>query len=308
MTETKRKLLNNGREIPYMGLGTHRLVDETIVDVIYNSIKDGLRLIDNAPRYKNEKKVGEAIQKAIKDKICTREDLVIISKIWLNDRENPEEAVKKTLNNLQLDKLDICLDHWPSGKDYRKNPEDEFKCVSIYDFWPKMEKLVEKGLTKSIGVSNYNIQGLNNLLSFCTIKPVVNEVEYHLFYHSQALKEFCDKENIAVIAYCPLGHGIVGRMYIAEHYGEFDNFGEKIIKDLAKKYNKNEGQIILNWEYHQGIITIPATDKTYRFKSNSEALTLKMDDEDYEMITKYYAPLRKKFCVGNKYFGVNILG
>ena len=100
------------------------------------------------------------------------------------------------------------------------------------------------------------------------------------------MKEFCDKENIAVIAYFPLGHGFAGRLYIAEHYGEFDNFGEKIIKDLAKKYNKNEGQIILNWEHHQGVIPIPATNKIDRMKSNLEALTLKMDDEDYEIITK----------------------
>ena len=304
MTEYKRKLLNNGREIPYMGLGTHRLVDETIVDVIYNSIKDGVRLIDNDPRYRNEKYVGEGIKKALDEKICKREDLVIISKIWLNDREDPEKAIKNTLKNLRLDYLDIYLDDSTSVKDFR----DRFNCVSIYDFWPKMEKLVEKGLTKSIGVSNYNIQGLNNLLSFCKIKPVVNEVEFHLFYHSLALKEFCDKENIAVIAHCPLGHGIVGKRYFADHYGEFDCFEEKIIKDLAKKYNKDVVQIILNWEHHQGVIPIPATNKTYEMKSNLKALNFTMDDEDYEMITKYYAPLRKKFIVGNKYFGVNNLG
>jgi aldehyde reductase len=200
------------------------------------------------------------------------------------------------------------LDNWPTGKDYRKEATDRYNCVSVYDFWPKMEKLVEKGLTKSIGVSNYNIQCLNNLLSFCKIKPAVNEIEFQLYYYQKSLKEFCDKENITVIAYYPLGHGNVARVYIAEHYGEFDIFEEKIIKDLAQKYQKDVGQIILNWHHHQGVIPIPATCRENRMKSNLEALKFTMEDEDYELISKYFAPLRKKFCVGNRYFGVNVLG
>ena len=96
MTEYKRKLLNNGREIPLMGLGTHKLLSGTLLEVIYNSIKDGVRLIDNAPSYFNEMLVGEGIKKALKEKICKREDLVVISKIWINEREDPESAIKKT--------------------------------------------------------------------------------------------------------------------------------------------------------------------------------------------------------------------
>ena len=308
MNELKRKVLNNGKEIPLMGLGTHRILSKECVNVVYNSIKDGVRLIDNAPRYQNEKEVGEGIQKALTENICKREDLFIISKIWLNDREDPETAIKRTLKNLHLDYLDLYLDNWPTGKDYRKEATDRFKCVSVYDFWPKMEKLVEKGLTKSIGVSNYNIQCLNNLLSFCKIKPAVNEIEFQLYYYQKTMKEFCDKENITVIAYYPLSHGNVARIYIAEHYGEFNVFEEKIIKDLAQKYQKDVGQIILNWHHHQGVIPIPATNTVYRMGNNLKALEFTMEDEDYVLISKYFAPLRKKFCVGNKYFGVNILG
>ena len=308
MNKYNRKKLNNEKEIPLMGLGTHRLLTDICINVVYKSIKAGIRLIDNASRYGNEKEVGEGIKRAIKDGLCKREDLYIISKIWLNDRKDPEEAIRKTLNNLGLDYLDLYLDHWPSGKDYRKDPSDKFDLISVYDFWPKMEALVEKGLTKSIGVSNYNVQCLCNLLSFCKIRPVANEIEFQLFYYQKNLKDFCDKENIAVIAYYPLGHGNVARIYIEEHNGEFDIFQEKLIKDLANKYNKNVGQIILKWHLLQGVIPIPATNKENRMEENLEVFDFKMEKEDYEEISKCFAPLKKKFCVGNKYFGLNILG
>jgi diketogulonate reductase-like aldo/keto reductase len=302
MSEPKRKVLNDKNEIPLIGLGTRRIFIDEYSNVVYNSIKSGVRLIDNSPRYQNEKEVGKGIKKALDENICKREDLLIISKIWLNDREDPEKAIRSTLNNLDKDYLDLYLDHWPSGKDYRKEATDRYNCVSVYDFWPKMEKLVEKGLTKSIGVSNYNIQCLNNLLSFCKIKPAVNEIEFQLYYYQKSLKEFCDKENITVIAYYPLTYGYGARVYIAEHYGEFDVFEEKIIKDLAKKYQKDLGQIILNWHHHQSVIPIPANSKEFRKKDNLESLEFIMEDEDYELISKYFAPLRKKFFVNNRYF------
>ena len=181
--------------------------------------------------------------------------------------------------------------------------------ISVYDFWPKMEKLVEKGLAKSIGVSNYNVQNLCNLLSFCKIKPVVNEVEFNPYYYQKDLKEFCDKENIVIIAYTPLVHGIVARTYIEEHNGEFNVFEEQIFKDLAKKYTKTVGQIILNWHHYLGVVPIPATSKEWRMKENLGALEFEMEKEDYDRICNYFEHSRqKKFVVGNKYFGVNILG
>ena len=142
-----------------------------------------------------------------------------------------------------------------------------------------MEALVEKGLTKSLGVSNYNIQALCNLLSFCKIRPQVNEVEFNSYYYQKDLKDFCDKENIAIIAYLPLCHGVVPRKYIDEHEEEYNIFEEQIFKDLAKKYIKTKGQIILNWYYCMNIISIPATSKDWRMKENLGALDFKMSEE-----------------------------
>ena len=208
------KTLNNGLKIPLIGLGTSRI--NPTEDIVYYSINDGIRLIDTAFKYGNEKEVGLGIKKAIDNGIVKREDLFIIGKIWINQRDNPEKALQRTLDKLQLGYIDMYIDHWPTGKNYNHN--EEFRMVPINEFWPKMEKLVEKGLTKSIGVSNYNVQALCNLLSFCKIKPVANEIEFHPYFCQKKLKEFCDKENIAIISYYPLAHGNGAKEYIKTHF------------------------------------------------------------------------------------------
>jgi len=322
---TKRKKLNNGLEIPLMGLGTSRILtikDETIpekerinpANVVYHAIQNGIRLIDTAYKYKNEKDVGIGINNAIKDKLCKREDLIIIGKVWIKFRKDPEKALRETLKKLQLDYIDIYMDHWPSGidyredQDYREDPEDgRFEMVSIYDFWPKMEHLVDIGLAKSLGVSNYNVQCLCNLLSFSRIKPVVNEVEYHLFYIQKSLKEFCEKQNISVIAYYPMPRGNGAKIYSLNN-PEFDILKNEFIIKLAKKYGKTPGQIILNWHYCQGTIPIPSTSKLDRMKENLEALDFKLEEEDIKKLSSHFKQISlKKFCGCRRFFGINVL-
>jgi diketogulonate reductase-like aldo/keto reductase/uncharacterized coiled-coil protein SlyX len=297
----KTRKLNNGLEMPLIGLGSSRI--KNIVDVVYNSIKDGLRLIDTAFKYGNEAEIGKGLKKALDDNLCKREDLFIIGKIWIDDRKDPEAAIKETLKKLQLDYLDLYLDHWPSGNNYQ-NP-DAPKQVPIFEFWPKMEALVDKGLTKSIGCSNYNVQSLLNLLSFCRIKPVANEVEFHPYYNQKALKDFCDKENIAVIAYYPLAKGNGAKTYIQNHNGEMDIFKERFVEDLVEKYNKTPGQIILNWHVVQGIIAIPGTSNPNRMKENLQALEFQMDEEEVERLGQYGKKM--KFCGCRRFFGYNIM-
>jgi D-xylose reductase len=297
----KTRTLNNGLEMPLIGLGSSRI--SNIVDVVYNSIKDGLRLIDTAFKYGNEAEIGKGLKKALDDNLCKREDLFIIGKIWIDDRRDPEAAIKRTLEKLQLDYLDLYLDHWPSGNNYA-NP-DAPKQVPIFEFWPKMEALVDKGLTKSIGCSNYNVQSLLNLLSFCRIKPVANEVEYHPYFYQKALKDFCDKENIALIAYYPLAKGNGAKTYIKEHNGEMDIFKERVVEDLVEKYNKTPGQIILNWHAVQGVIAIPGTSNPNRFKENLAALDFQIDEDEVENLGKFGKKM--KFCGCRRFFGYNIM-
>ena len=296
------KKLNNGMEIPLIGLGTSRI--NNIIDVIYNSIKDGIRLIDTAFKYGNEEEVGKGIKKALDDGLCKRDELFIIGKIWIADRNEPEKAIKESLKKLNLDYLDLYLDHWPSGNNYSEL-DGVKEQVPIFDFWPRMEALVEKGLTKSIGLSNYNVQSILNLLSFCKIKPVVNEVEFHPYYYQEKLKKFCDKENIALIAYYPLARGNGARSYIQSHNGDLDSFKEKCVQDLSKKYNKTPGQIILNWEVAQGIITIPGTSNPKRMEENLGALDFKMTEDDMKSL--YQFGKKMKFCGCRRFFGMNIM-
>ena len=295
------KELNNGMKMPYIGLGSSRI--SNIVEVVCTSIKDGLRLIDTAFYYKNEDQVGEGIKKALDEGLCKREDLFVIGKLRIEHKNDPEKAIKDTLAKLKLDYLDMYLDHWPSGNNYTK--DGVIKHPSIYELWPKMESLVDKGLTKSIGCSNYNVQSLLNLLSFCRIKPVANEVELHPYYYQEGLKDFCDKENIALIAYYPLAKGNGAKNYVKEHNGEMDIFKEKIILDLVDKYKKTPGQIILNWEVMQGIVTIPGTSNPKRMAENLGALDFKMSEEDIKSLNKFGKKL--KFCGCRRFFGMNIL-
>ena len=320
----KARKLNNGMVIPLMGMRTSRTIDKIISggviikennirDVIYNSIKDGVRLIETSYKYGNEREVGEGIKMALDEGICKREDLIIIGKIWINFRNDPKKALRETLNKLQLDYIDVYMDHWPTGEDLRKEKDErrnypgKFNTVPIYDFWPKMENLIDKGLARSLGVSNYNVQCLCNLLTFCRIKPVMNEVEYHLFYIQNQLKCFCDKENIALIAYYPMPRGYRAKTAIMEN-PEFDIFKDQLIISLSKKYEKTPGQIILNWHYCQGVIPIPSTSKTYRMKENLDSLYFKLDDEDVENLSKHFKQISlKKFCGCKRFFGVNLL-
>ena len=297
----RTRILNNGMEMPLIGLGSSRI--SNIVDVVYNSIKDGLRLIDTATKYGNEAEIGEGLKKVLDNGIVKREELFIIGKIWKDDKNDPESAIRETLKKLHLDYLDLYLDHWPSGTDYN-DPDNIKEQVPIFEFWPKMEELVDKGLTKSIGVSNYNVQSLFNLLSFCRIKPVANEVEFHPYYYQKNLKDVCDKENIALIAYYPLAKGNGAKIYIKEHNGNMDIFQEKHVIYLAEKYNKSKGQIILNWEVAQGIVTIPGTSNPNRFKENMDIFDFKMTDEEMESLC--FGKVMK-FCGCRRFFGYNIM-
>ena len=266
-------------KIPTIGLGTAYM--SNVADVVYSSIKDGTRLIDTAAVYGTEKGVGIGIKKAIDQGLVKREDLFIITKLSIFDIKNPELAIKNSLKMLGLKYIDLYLLHWPKFFDYN-GTNKKTNIVPMHILWPNIENLVQKGYTKYIGVSNFNVQSLLNLLSFCKIKPLVNEIEFHPYLYQKKLVEFCRRENIFLLGYNPLVRGC----YSAETADEKNRnlLGEKIIMDLSKKYKKTVGQIILNWSISREVIPIPMTSNVNRMKENVCSCDFVMDKNDLEKI------------------------
>jgi len=267
-------------KIPSIGIGTAYMSSD-ISEIIYSSIKDGTRVIDTAAVYGSEPGVGKGVKRAIEDGIVKREDLFIVTKLSIYEMKDPASAIKKSLKNLNMDYIDLYLMHWPKFFDYNKNGE-KINLVPMHKSWPILESFVEKGLTKHIGVSNFNVQSLLNLLSFCKIKPLVNEIEFHPYLYQKKLVEFCRKEGIIVFGYNPLVKGC----YCADTADpEHRNLlGEKLIVDLSKKYNKTVGQIVLNWSVAREVIPIPMTSNLHRMKENLGSLDFAMEKKDLEKI------------------------
>ena len=296
---------SNEIKIPNIGIGTANM--QNVEEVIYQAIKDGVRLIDTASIYKNEEQVGNAINKAINEGIVKREDLYVVTKFWLDEKEDPEKALRASLDRLKLNYVDLFLDHWPTGKCY--NGQYNFKLICVKEYWPKMEKCVDDGLTKAIGVSNYNVQNLLIVLSVARIKPLVNEVEFHPYLYQKDLLEFCNLEKIKILAYNPLVKGV----YCKERHGKemeekkLDLLNEPEVKSLAEKHGKTPGQIVLNWEIQKGVIPIPGTSKPERMKENLEATNFQLDQSDCETL-EHYAEHDKefRFADSDKIYGIDI--
>jgi aldehyde reductase len=175
--------LNNGLWMPKVGLGTYRIKDK---DTIVKAIVDvGYRHIDTAWVYENEDIVGDAIEGALEKSAgkIKREDLFVVTKIWHNHYEDPEAALREQLKKLKLDYVDCYLIHWPAGFFTEKR-------VPLHVLWEKLEALVDKGLTKSLGISNFNLQLTADLLCYARHKPVCNQIELHPFVVQEDLVKF----------------------------------------------------------------------------------------------------------------------
>ena len=296
-------ILNNKKKCPIIGLGTSLIKNENDSNIVYQSIKDGVRLIDVMPY--NEEIVGIGINKAINERIVQRSDLFIATKLEIADKENPEGALRKSLIRLKLKYVDIYLDSWPSIKNY--NEPNKYKLIPVKDTWKKMEKLVDLGITKSIGVCNYNIVNLLNIISKCRIKPAVNEVEFNPYLNQTDLKEFCDLENIVIFAYNPLVRGeYCDKKILYEE--NLDLFKENFLYFLTKqkKYQHlTGGQIILNWHMSYGVVPIPGTSKADRMKENLVATKFTLSKKNVDLFGSYvYRKFR--FNDGRNIFGVNV--
>ncbi|MDY0404961.1 aldo/keto reductase [Virgibacillus sp. 179-BFC.A HS] len=242
--------------MPWFGLGVYKVEDgDTVINAVRTAIQNGYRSIDTASFYDNEKGVGEGIRQAG----VPREELFLTSKVW-NTQQGYEEtlqAFSESLEKIGTDYLDLYLIHWPVKGKYK-------------DTWRALEKLYKDKQVRAIGVSNFHIHHLQDLMKDAEIKPMINQVEYHPHLTQVELKAFCEKENIQLEAWSPLKRGRL-----------FDN---EILAEIANKYGKSIAQVILRWDLQNKVITIPKSVHENRIIENADIFDFALTDADMAAI------------------------
>ncbi len=263
-----KTVLNNGVEMPWMGLGVFKVEEgPELVKAVKSAIKLGYRSIDTAAIYGNEEGVGQGIREGIAEAGISREDLFITSKVWNSDLgfESAIQAYETSLQKLGLEYLDLYLIHWPVEGKYK-------------DAWRALEALYKEEKVRAIGVSNFQVHHLEELLKDAEVKPVINQVEYHPRLTQQELKAFCRENGIQLEAWSPLMQGQL-----------LDN---EIIAAIAEKHGKSAAQVILRWDLQNGVITIPKSTKEHRIAANASIFDFELSSDEMEQISSLNQNLR----------------
>lgn len=248
--------LNNGVDIPILGYGTFQIPSSIAEECVLNALNVGYRMIDTAAAYFNEKEIGRAIKKS---KI-SREEIFVVTKVWIQDAgyENTMKAFYTSLKNLDLDYIDLYLIHQPYG-DY-------------YGSWKAMEELYRKGKIRAIGVCNFSMERFVDLYMNCTIKPMVNQIEFHPFFQQNQVQNLLKDYNCQIQAWGPLNEG------------QRNIFKHEILEKIAKKHDKTVAQIVLRWHIQKHIMTIPKTIHKDRMIENMNIWDFQLDSEDFKKI------------------------
>lgn len=250
--------LNNGVKMPMLGFGTLDLKGDSGIDSISDAITLGYRLLDTATIYGNEEFVGQAIKKNGVD----RKKLFLTSKLWVNDSgyESTQKAFNTSLGKLQTDYLDLYLIHRPRGK--------------VKETWKAMEDLYKDGKIKAIGVSNFSPDQLKELMGYAQVKPAINQIETHAFFHEMESYDSLRKEGIQMEAWSPFAQG------------RNKLFSNEVLAAIGKKYSKSNAQVSLRWHYQRGVIAIPRSSKHAHRVENLNIFDFKISDAEMKAISE----------------------
>ena len=282
---------NNEDELDAIGLGTWKSEPGKVGQAILSALEVGYKHIDCASVYGNEAEIGKALQTAFQQKIISREHLWVTSKLWntAHKSEDVIPALKQTLKDLQLNYLDLYLMHWPVAfrPDLEGFPEKDedflsLKEVPIIETWEAMLEAKKQGLVKHIGVSNFSISKLQDLIEKTDDQPEMNQVELHPYLHQDDLLTFCHQNDIHLTAYSPLGSGDRSAQMKADD--EPSLLENSIIKNIASKHNATPAQVLIAFHLHRHTAVIPKSTNPDRIKENLKSANLRLDDNDMEQL------------------------
>lgn len=283
------KTLHNGIKMPMEGFGVFQVRDkEECKQSVLNAIRAGYRLIDTAASYTNEDAVGEAVREAIAEGICTREELFITSKMWVQDMQNYDMAAKaidSSIKTLGVDYIDLYLLH-QAMKDY-------------FSAWRAMEDAYKEGKIKAIGVSNFYPFVLTNFCETVAIKPMVNQIETHPYFTQEQSLEVMNYYGVVPEAWAPLGGG------------RYSPWNDEMLKSIAEDHGKTIGQVILRWNVQRGVVVIPKSVHKERIEENFNIWDFVLTDEEMAKISaldmgyegtavKHFDPEFVRMCTSRK--------
>lgn len=260
--------LNNGVKIPQLGLGTWLIDDDKVAAAVSTAIQLGYRHIDTAQAYGNERGVGEGIRASG----LSREELFVVSKVAAEHKsyEQAKKGIDETLEKMGLDYLDMMIIHSPQPW-VKVNQSDDRYIEGNRAAWKALEDAYKEGKLKAIGVSNFLIQDLEALLETAEIKPMVNQVLFHISNTPSQLIEYCQKKGIVIEAYSPIGHGEI--------------LNQKPIVDMAQKYQVSVPQLCIRYTLQMGAVSLPKTANPEHMKSNGE-VDFEISEQDMETLRK----------------------
>ncbi|WP_410769109.1 aldo/keto reductase [Fontibacillus sp. BL9] len=252
--------LNNGVNMPWFGLGVYKAQEgEEVIQAVKSAIRAGYRSIDTAAAYNNEEGVGQAVREAMEENGLTRDQLFITSKVWNSNQgyETTLQAFETSLSKLNLDYIDLFLVHWPVKGKYK-------------DTYRALEKVYKEGKVRAIGVSNFQIHHLEDLLADAEVVPAVNQVELHPQLTQKELLKYATEKGILLEAWSPLGQGNL--------------LTNDTLVSIGKKYGKTAAQVILRWDLQVGVITIPKSVNEGRITENADIFDFELSSEDIAAI------------------------